>query len=94
MVANYLYNSDFGAADGFAGEAADFAGFKRYYAVAVGVDGKVAAELGAFAGALGHADLTDNNLAGGDFLAAEQLNTEALALAVAGIFGGTACFNV
>lgn len=56
--------------------------------------GVVAADLGAFAGALGQADLPYDNLADLNLLAAINLNTEALALAVAGIFGGTACFYV
>jgi hypothetical protein len=89
-----LLNSNFGAADGFAGEAANFAGLVGDNTVAVGVDGEVVAELGAFAGALGQANLAYNNLAGADFLAAKELNTEALAAAVACVFGGTACFDV
>lgn len=77
-----------------AGEAADFAGFVGYDAVLSCVDGEVAAELGAFAGTLGQANLAHDNLASGDFLAAKELNTEALAAAVACVFGGTACFDV
>ena len=69
-----LFYSDFGAADGFAGEAANFAGFVGDYAVACSVHGEVAAELGAFAGALGEANLAYDNLAVFGLLPARQLD--------------------
>lgn len=89
-----LLDSNFSAADGVTGEAADFAGFVGYDTFAVGVDGEVAAELGAFAGALGQADLADDNVADAGFLATRHLDAEPLADAVFGVFGGTACFDV
>jgi hypothetical protein len=89
-----LLNSNFGAADGLAGEAADAAGLEGNNAVFVSVDGEVAGSLGAGTCALGHANLAHDNLALVDLLATKYLNTEALALAVASIFGCTTCFYV
>jgi hypothetical protein len=89
-----LFYGNFDATNGFARKPTYLACFKRYDAIAVSVYGVVAAGFGTFAGALGHTDLADNYLAGADFLATVYLNAKALANAVAGIFGGTACFNV
>ena len=72
---DFLFNSNFGAADRFAGKAADFAGFVGNYAVASSVYGKVTANNRALAGTLSTTDLAHNNLAGHYFLAAKQLNT-------------------
>ncbi len=68
-----LFDSDFDARDGAAGEGADLAGLVRDDAIALGVDGEVAAEECTRASALGHADLTDNNHTGFNFLAAVKL---------------------
>jgi hypothetical protein len=89
-----LFDSYFSAADSFASKTANLANLVGNNAIAVSVYGEVAAELGAFTRALGHANLTNNNLASADFFTTKQLNTEALALAVASVFGCTACFNV
>lgn len=86
---NLLYG-DFGAADGFAGEAANLANLEGYNTFAGSVDGEVAGHLSTFAGALGQADLADDNLAGSGFLATRQLNTEPLARAVLVDSGATA----
>ena len=74
-----LFDSDFGAAHGLAGEAADATGLEGDDTVLSGVQRKVTAVSGAFAGALGQADLTDDNLAFEDFLATKKLDAEALA---------------
>jgi hypothetical protein len=89
-----LLDGNFGAAHRFASEAANFAGFVGYHTVAVGVNSVVAANLGAFAGTLGKTNLTDNDLAGFDLLTTVHFNAKALTDAIAGIFGGTACFYV
>ena len=78
----------------FAGEAADFAGFEGDDAVTFGVDGVVAAEFGAAAWTLAHANLADNDLADTDFFACEQFNAEPLPGTILSIFGGTAGFYV
>ena len=62
-----LLDSDFGAADALAGEAAELAGREGYDAVAGSVNGVVGAQLGTFTGALGQADLADDDLAGFTF---------------------------
>jgi hypothetical protein len=90
----FLFDGDFDAGDGAAGEGADLAGFVGDDAITLGVDGKVTAQEGAGAGALGHADLTDDNHTGFDFLAAVKLNAEALAGTIVDVFGGTASFDV
>jgi len=90
----FLLNSNFGAADGFAGKTANLANLVGDNTITLSVDGEVTAGVCASTSALGLADLAHDNLADADFLATEQLNTEALALAVAGIFAGTACFDV
>lgn len=89
-----LADSNFGPADALTGEAAEFAGRVRDDAVTGGMDGKVGTQHGTVAGALGQADLADDDLAGLDSLAAEELDAEALAFTVAGIFGGTAGFDM
>jgi hypothetical protein len=93
-VTAWLLDSDFRTTNRFAGEVAESAGLESYDTVTCGVDGEVAAQLGAVAGALGEADLADDDLAGLNFLSAKQLDAKPLAGAVAGIFGGTASFHV
>ncbi len=73
-----LFDRDFGANGSFASKAADFALLVGDDAVAVSVDGVVAAELGANASALGKTNLANNYLAGGNFFATKELNTKAL----------------
>lgn len=77
MLSNivFLFNSDFCAPDGFAGEGFDLALDVGDNAVFCGVDGVVAANIGAIAGALGQANLADNNFAITDFFTAKALNT-------------------
>jgi len=89
-----LFDSNFSATDGFAGKTAETTCLVGDNAVAIGMYGKVAAQLSAFAGALGKANLANDNLADGSFLAARQLNAESLTIAVASIFGSTTCFDV
>ncbi len=89
-----LFDGDFDAGDGAAGEGADLAGLVHDDTIALGVDGEVTAEEGAGASALGHAYLADNNHAGFDFLAAVQLNSETLTGTIVDIFGCTASFYV
>ena len=50
------------------------------------VDSEIAAQFGANASALGQANLADDHLAGLNFLATIQLNTEALTWAVVYVF--------
>jgi hypothetical protein len=64
-----LFDGDFGAGDSFAGKTANTAGVELYDAINSCVDGIVAAKARAFAGALGKADLADDNLANFNFLA-------------------------
>lgn len=90
----FFFDSNFGAANRFAGEAANAACFVGNNAVVFSVNRVVAAQFGTFAGALAEANLANDYLAGLNLLATIQLNTEALTLAVAGIFGGTASFDV
>jgi hypothetical protein len=78
----------------FARKKADSASLELDNAIFSGVNSEIAANFGAHTRALGHADLADDDLADLDFLAAEQLHTEALALAISGIFGGTASFDM
>lgn len=93
-VPRLLFDRYFGAADALAGEALEIAGNVGDDTVAGGVDGVVTAQKGAFAGALGKADLADDDFAGTDLLAAGALDAKPLADAVASILGGTACFDV
>lgn len=89
-----LDDSNFGAGHGAAAEGLNAAGLELYNAVVFSVDGKVAADKRAFAGALGHADLAYDNLASLYFLAAKKLNAKALAGGVVDVFAGTASFDV
>jgi hypothetical protein len=91
---NLLFDGDFGAANTFAGKAANFACLEGDNAVFGGVNSKVAAGFGAFAGALGHAHLADDNLAEFNLLAAKKLNAKALSWTIVNIFGCTASFYV
>jgi len=87
-------DGDFGTGHAAAAKGADFALLVLNHAVAGGVNSKVSAHFGAVTGALGHAGLTDDNLAGFDLLAAIQLHPEALARAIVDVFGGTAGFDM
>jgi len=69
-----LFDRNFSAAHAAAAEGANFSALHLYDTVAGGVDGEVAADHGADAGALGHSNLADNNLTGLHDLTAEQLN--------------------
>ena len=69
-----LFDGYLDARDCFSGEGLNFAGLVADDAVFMGMYGEVAAHLGAWAGALGHADLADDNLSGFDFLAAIKLD--------------------
>jgi hypothetical protein len=89
-----LFDGDFGAADRAAAESTDFARLHFYYAVTSRMNGKIATGCGADARALCHTDLADDNLSDFDGLAAEQLDAEALAWTIAGIFGGTPGFHM
>ena len=91
---NTLFDDDFGAAHGVAGKTAYAARLEGDDAVLGSMDGVISAELRAFAGALRHADLADNNLAGLDLLACIQLHAKALAWTIVDVFGGTASFYV
>lgn len=55
---------------------------------------EIAADFCANATTLGHADLTNDNLTSLNFLAAKQLNAEALTWAIMNVFGCTAGFDV
>jgi hypothetical protein len=57
--------------DSFSGKELNSAARKGYDTIFSGVNRKVAAEFGAFAGALGQADLAHDNLASLDLLATE-----------------------
>ena len=92
--ARKLLDSNFGTADGLASEQTNFAGNILYDTIVVCVDSVVAACACANACTLSHANLANDNLTGLYFLAAIDLNAKALTGTVAGIFGGTACFNV
>lgn len=63
-----LFDGDFGAGDGSTGERPIAALLELYGAVPHGVDRIVAAEHSAYARALAHTDLADDDLAGFDFL--------------------------
>jgi hypothetical protein len=58
------------------------------------VNGKVAAHAGAGASALACAYLANDNLTSFNGLAAKKFDAEALALAIASIFAGTASFHM
>jgi len=64
------------------------------YAVFGGMDGEIAGHIGAWAGNLSGAGLTDEYFAVLDFLATETLDAEALSSIVVYILGGTASFNM
>jgi hypothetical protein len=89
-----LLDSNFCTAHCLASKAADLACLIGYNTIAFSMNSEVTAGVGACAGTLGLADLTNDNLANTDFLTTEELNAEALALTVAGIFASTACFYV
>jgi hypothetical protein len=93
-VVSGLLNSYFSTADRAAAEEADFALLIRHDAVAGSMNGEVAADFGAGAGALAHADLADNDLAGFDLFATKQLNAETLARTIVDVFGCTTGFDM
>ncbi len=73
-MSRLLFYGNFGAANGFAGKAANFAGFVYHDAVFGCVYGEVARSNGAFAGALAHANLAYNHLAGFNCLTTKYFN--------------------
>ncbi len=81
-----LFDGNFGTANAFAAEGAYFAAGHFDDAVFCGMDGEVAADSRPFTGALGKADLADDDLADFDGLAAIDLNTEALAWTIVNVF--------
>lgn len=89
-----LLDRYFGAADSLAAKQTHFADLVAHNAVFCSVDSEVAADLGANAGALGHANLAYDHLADFYNLATENLYTKTLAGTVVNIFGGTASFDV
>jgi hypothetical protein len=89
-----LLDGDFGAADGAAGEGADFAALHFYGAVFGSMNGKVAAHSSASTGTLGGANLANNNFAVFDHLAAKAFDAKALTDAIARILGSTTGFNM
>jgi hypothetical protein len=89
-----LLNGDFSTTHRTTAKEADFALGEGDDAIAGGVNREVTAHLGADAGAFGHADLTDDNLAGFNRLATKQLDAEALTGTIVDIFGGTASFDM
>jgi hypothetical protein len=89
-----LFDSDFDAWYASAAEGADFAGRHFDDAVAGSVNGEVTAYHSADAWALAHANLANNDLSVFDGLATKQFDTEALTLAIAGVFAGTTSFDV
>jgi hypothetical protein len=94
LEAPLLFNGYFGATNGFTGKTANLAGLIGYDTITLGVQRVVAAYSRTFTGTLAQTNLANDNLAGLNLLATINLNTEALAWAVASIFGGTACFDV
>lgn len=82
-----LFDGDFCAPDRLAGEALHFALLEGDDTVLCRVNGEVAAHEGAIAGDLGAADLTDDDLAGIDLLAAKTLDAEALTGGVMYVLG-------
>jgi hypothetical protein len=89
-----LPNGNFGAANALACKSTNFAAGKGDNTVTRCMDCEVAAEHSAVAGALREANLTNDDLTDGDLLTAEEFDTKPLALAVSGIFGGTASFHM
>ena len=74
-----LFNNNLRTSGGFAGEALGFDLTEANDAVFGGMDGEVAAEVGAGAGLFGFADLADEDCTSRDFLATKTLHAEALA---------------
>jgi hypothetical protein len=93
-MANILLDGNFSTLNCLTGEEFDAADAEFHDTIAGGVNRKVTGQAGADAGALRQADLTDDDLADFDLLAAEQLNTEPLAGAIVDVFGGTASFHM
>jgi hypothetical protein len=78
LIPENLLNDDLGTAFSFAGKALCFDFPEADGTIYSSVDGEVTAEVGAFAGLLGFANLSDENFASTDFLAAKTLHTESL----------------
>jgi len=89
-----LLYGNFDAADGLAGKTADLTGLVSNNAITVSVDGVVTAYRCTLTSALRCTNLANDNLTSLYGCATKDLNTKALTLAVAGIFGGTTGFNV
>jgi hypothetical protein len=89
-----LLDSNFNAANRLASKAANLAGYELYNAVFFSVNSEVAANHGAFASALGSANLANDNLTAANFLATVNLNTKSLTWTVFNILGCTTGFNV
>ena len=81
-----LFNHNLRASGGFAGKTFGFDLTEANDAVFGGMDGEVAAEVGAGAGLFGFADLADEACTSRDFLAAEALHAEALTRGVVDVF--------
>jgi hypothetical protein len=65
-----------------------------YNPIFSGMYSEIAGKESAFTGALGLADLPDDNLAGLYFLAAKYLNAEALARTIMDVFTASTSFDV
>jgi NADPH:quinone reductase-like Zn-dependent oxidoreductase len=91
---NMLLDGNFSAACAFAAEKAELAAGEGYDTVFSCVNSEITAGESTVATTLGAAGLTNDNLAGLNFLATKNLNTKALAWAVMYVFGCTACFDV
>jgi hypothetical protein len=78
----YLLDNNLGTASSFAGEAASFDLLETNDAIFCGVDGEVAAQVCARAGLLGLTNLTNDNFARANLLAAKAFNAKALTRAV------------
>jgi hypothetical protein len=87
-------DSNFGAVHGLAAKQTYFAYGVLNDAIVLGVNGEVAAELGAFTGALGETHLANDNLTSFYNLATKDLNAKALTWTIMNIFGCTAGFDV
>jgi hypothetical protein len=89
-----LLDCYFSAANRLAAKSAYFALCVGDHAILGGVNREIAAHGRAFAGALCHADLPDDDLANLNFFTTKQLNTKSLTGGIVNIFGGTASFDV
>jgi len=74
-----LFDSNLGAASGFAGKPFGFGAAEANCTVYSGVNGKVAAHVSTWASLFCLTNLTDENFTSTDFLATKTFHTEALA---------------